>query len=104
MPIHKEDMDNEIQVDLEGRNANWDEVEIHIDQVAGEETLGHIKVGENLSIDQDGKLDATGGMEEHDNTWHSEDFTVAQSGGKNIWVQSSEPTAEAEGDIWIETE
>ncbi len=30
--------------------------------------------------------------------------TVAKEGGKNIWVQSAEPTAEATGDLWIETE
>ncbi len=29
--------------------------------------------------------------------------TIAQSGGKNIWVQSSEPTAVEVGDIWIQT-
>jgi len=31
-------------------------------------------------------------------------FTHARNGGKNIWVQSEEPTAIEVGDIWIQTE
>lgn len=34
---------------------------------------------------------------------HASAFTHARNGGKNIWVQSSEPTALETGDIWIET-
>jgi len=31
-------------------------------------------------------------------------YTKAEAGGKHIWVQSTEPTAQAVGDIWIQTE
>ena len=34
---------------------------------------------------------------------HASAFTHARNGGKNIWVQSSAPTAQATGDIWIQT-
>jgi len=34
---------------------------------------------------------------------HASAFTHARNGGKNIWVQSSTPTAQAVGDIWIQT-
>ncbi|NPV52230.1 MAG: hypothetical protein HPY71_01755 [Firmicutes bacterium] len=30
-------------------------------------------------------------------------LTVARNGGQNIWVQSTQPTAQAVGDIWIQT-
>ena len=33
---------------------------------------------------------------------HASAFTHARNGGRNIWVQSSEPTALAVGDIWIQ--
>ncbi|MBW2674109.1 MAG: hypothetical protein JRD89_11960 [Deltaproteobacteria bacterium] len=35
---------------------------------------------------------------------HADMFTHAQAGGRNIWVQASEPMALAVGDIWIQTE
>jgi len=31
-------------------------------------------------------------------------YTKAENGGQHIWVQSTEPTAKAVGDIWIQTE
>jgi len=34
---------------------------------------------------------------------HASAFTHARNGGQNIWVQSSAPTAQAVGDIWIQT-
>lgn len=34
---------------------------------------------------------------------HASAFTRARSGGQNIWVQSTAPTALAVGDIWIDT-
>ena len=34
---------------------------------------------------------------------HASAFTHARNGGKNIWVQSSAPTAQDTGDIWIKT-
>ena len=33
---------------------------------------------------------------------HADMFTHAQAGGRNIWVQASEPAALAVGDIWIQ--
>lgn len=33
----------------------------------------------------------------------TETWTRAREGGKNIWVQSTAPTAEAVGDLWIDT-
>jgi len=33
---------------------------------------------------------------------HASAFTHARNGGRNIWVQSSAPTAQAVGDIWIQ--
>jgi hypothetical protein len=34
---------------------------------------------------------------------HHSSFTRARSGGQNIWVQSTAPTAIAVGDIWVDT-
>lgn len=33
---------------------------------------------------------------------HATDFPRRRAGASNIWVQSSQPTAQATGDIWIQ--
>lgn len=39
----------------------------------------------------------------HSSSAHSDDYPIAEAGAGSIWVQSATPTANATGDIWIDT-
>ncbi len=43
-------------------------------------------------------------LKSHGNEVHLDTYTIARSGARNQFVQSTTPTARKEGDIWIETD
>ena len=64
------------EISLAGLQGESAELSSHKSEKASQEQLGHIKVGENLNIQEDGTLDAEAGMEEHGNEYHEPNFAT----------------------------
>lgn len=61
--------------------------------------------GTNLTFDTStvNTLYAKLNLNSHGDAMHTKNYTVAQNGGENIYVQSSQPLSPSDKDIWVKT-